>query len=86
MPWICKWCYKFFVIRLQVIPEFIIICISCPKIFAIIQNGSLSFIKIVKLYPFYFLLVEMEMEIIKLKTQYCFIAASLCRFLPHQIK
>ena len=67
MPWIRKWCCKFSVIRLQMAPESIMICTFCFKILAIVQNGLLSFVEIIKLYFFYFFLMEMGVEIIKLK-------------------
>ena len=67
MSWICKWCHKFFITKLQTILESIITHIFYPKIFAVVQNSLLLLVGIVKLYVFYFSLAKMEVKTIKLK-------------------
>ena len=67
MPWICKWRHNFFVIKLQMVPEFIMTYIFCFKILAIIQYNLLLFVNFFKLYFFHFFLMEMVMEIIESK-------------------
>ena len=70
---------------LQIILEFIMICTFCFKIFVIIQNGSLSFVEIVRLYFFHFLLTKRLVKINKLKIQHCFLAINFYHFFVHQV-
>ena len=68
MSQIRKWHCKFFVIRLQAIPKFIIIHTFYSKIFANVQKNLSLYIKNYKIILLPFLLLEIIMEIIKLKT------------------
>ena len=86
MPRIRKWRCKVFVIKLQRVLKSIMICMFCLKILTIVQNNSLSFKKIVKLYFSHFPLIKIIVQIIKLKIQHYFLATNFCHFFLRQIK